>query len=302
MFKRETIKFIIPRDMSSLIMPTFGNKRTVPLYINPTTIQTTYSKNISETQTIGGFVIQYWGDKITTLSIQGTTGSGGIEAINILYDIYKSEQTSFKDILLKRQSALLEQINKNEELLESEATGLQKAQAIDQVLFGGAITDLVSGASETMDYFRKSITGESIDRKQSQINLLPTLSAFAVSLEMHYQGRINRGFIDNMNVTESANAPGHFDYSINFKSLKEYGERKNFMPWHINPYNEAGEPIQKPKVGPNGLNYNLSFPIVSPGRAENTAKTVSRVIDDQVGTSKETGSIDNISRLSKIRR
>lgn len=297
MFKRETIKFIIPTSMSSLLLSTAGNSRVVPLYINPTTITTNYTKNISETQTIGGFVIQYWGDKITTMSINGTTGSGGIDAINILYDVYKSEQKSFEKTLIKRRQELLDKANENKQYLDSNPTRLE---AIDQVLFGGAISELASGVSETMDYFRASYTGENISGQNTKTTLMPTLSAFAVSLEMHYQGRINRGYIDNMNVTESASSPGHFDYTISFKSLKEYGERKNFMPWHTNPYDSSGNPIQKPKVGPDGLNYNPSFPVIYPG-TETTAKTISRVTDDQVGTSKETGSTSNTSRLSKIR-
>jgi hypothetical protein len=297
MFKRETIKFIIPTSMSSLLLSTAGNSRVVPLYINPSTITTNYTKNISETQTIGGFVIQYWGDRITTMSINGTTGSGGIDAINILYDVYKSEQKSFEKTFIKRQQELLDKANENKQYLDSKATRLE---AIDQVLFGGAISELASGVSETMDYFRASVTGENISGQNTKTTLMPTLSAFAVSLEMHYQGRINRGYIDSMNVTESANSPGHFDYTISFKSLKEYGERKNFMPWHTNPYDSSGNPIQKPKVGPDGLNYNPSFPVIYPG-TETTAKTISRVTDDQVGTSKETGSTSNTSRLSKIR-
>jgi hypothetical protein len=297
MFKRETIKFIIPTSMSSLLLSTAGNSRVVPLYINPSTITTNYTKNISETQTIGGFVIQYWGDRITTMSINGTTGSGGIDAINILYDVYKSEQKSFEKTFIKRQQELLDKANENKQYLDSKATRLE---AIDQVLFGGAISELASGVSETMDYFRASYTGENISGQNTKTTLMPTLSAFAVSLEMHYQGRINRGYIDSMNVTESANSPGHFDYTISFKSLKEYGERKNFMPWHTNPYDSSGNPIQKPKVGPDGLNYNPSFPVIYPG-TETTAKTISRVTDDQVGTSKETGSTSNTSRLSKIR-
>jgi len=298
MFKRETIKFVIPTSMSSLLLSTAGNSRVVPLYINPSTITTNYTKNISESQTIGGFIIQYWGDKITTMSISGTTGSGGIDAINILYDIYKSEQKSFQKTLIKRQQELLDKAAENNQYLNSTPSRLE---AIDQVLFGGAISEIASGVSETMDYFRASVTGEGLDNKNSKTTLMPTLSAFAVSLEMHYQGRINRGYIDSMNVTESANSPGHFDYTISFKSLKEYGERKNFMPWHTNPYDSAGNPIQKPKVGPNGLNYNPSFPMISPG-TENTSKTISRVTDDQVGTSKETGSTSNTSRWSKIRK
>ena len=88
MFVRETIKFLIPTSLLSLNTSGMADREIVPLYINPTSIQTNYTKNISETQTIGGFIIQYWGDRITTMSINGTTGSGGIDAINILYQVH----------------------------------------------------------------------------------------------------------------------------------------------------------------------------------------------------------------------
>jgi hypothetical protein len=294
MFTRETIKFLIPTSLTSILSSSVGDRKVVPLYINPNSFQTNYSKNISETQTIGGFIIQYWGDRITTISIQGTTGSGGIDAINILYDVYKSEQTSFRNMMIVRRQQLQAAIKDSQSGTES----LNVGQALDQVLLNGAFSEIANGISETMDYFKKAITGEEIEK--SSVELMPTLSAFAVSLEMHFQGKIYRGYIESMNVTESSNAPGHFDYTIQFKSLKEYGERKNFMPWHINPRDESGNPVQKPRVGPNGQNYNLSFPIVDARSVTNTARSVSRVIDDQVGTSNEIGDVNNFSRRSKI--
>lgn len=294
MFTRETIKFLIPTSLTSILSSSVGDRKVVPLYINPNSFQTNYAKNISETQTIGGFIIQYWGDRITTISIQGTTGSGGIDAINILYDVYKSEQTSFRNMMIVRRQQLQAAIKDS----QSGTEDLNIGQALDQVLLNGAFSEIANGISETMDYFKKAITGEEIEK--SSVELMPTLSAFAVSLEMHFQGKIYRGYIESMNVTENSNAPGHFDYTIQFKSLKEYGERKNFMPWHINPRDESGNPVQKPRVGPNGQNYNLSFPIVDARSVTNTARSVSRVTDDQVGTSDEIGDVNNFSRRSKI--
>lgn len=294
MFKRETIKFLIPTNLTSILSSSVGERKIVPLYINPSSVQTNYSKNISETQTIGGFVIQYWGDRITTLSISGTTGSGGIDAINILYDVYKSEQTSFRNTLIVRRKKL-------EAALKDAQSGSEElniGQALDQVLFNGAFSEISSGISETMDYFKKEITGEEVEK--NSIELTPTLSAFAVSLEMHFQGKINRGYIESMNITEDGTNPGHFNYTIQFKSLKEYGERKNFMPWHLNPRDESGKPVQKPKVGPNAQNYNLSFPIVDAKAVSTTARSVARVTDDQVGTSEETGDASNLYRWSNI--
>ena len=289
MFVRETIKFLIPTSLLSLNASGTSDREVVPLYINPNSINTSYTKNISETQTIGGFVIQYWGDRITTMSINGTTGSGGIDAINILYRVYKSEQIQFRNILLRRQAELAARV-KEAETASQETGVVNSLGALDEILFNGAFSNFANGVSETMDFFKSAVAGNDTSRT-SPVRLLPTLSAFAVSLDMHFQGKVFRGYVDSMSIVENSASPGHFDYTIQFKCLKEYGERTNFMPWHINPRDESGNPIQKPKVGPNGANYNLTFPIVDARSTTSTARSVSRVIDDQVGTSNETGNL-----------
>ena len=289
MFIRETIKFLVPTNLASLSESGLSDREIIPLYINPSSIQTTYAKNISETQTIGGFIIQYWGDRITTMSINGTTGSGGIEAINILHRVYKSEQIQFRNILLKRAAELANNI----------AASQQAAQELDQILFNGAFSNFANGVSETMDFFKSAIAGND-SSMSSNVNLLPTLSAFAVSLDMHFQGKVFRGYIDSMTVNENSQSPGHFDYTIQFKALKEYGTRNNFMPWHTNPRDESGKPIQKPKVGPNAKNYNLSFPIADARSTVSTASSVSKVRDDQTGTSNESGLL--IPRYYKVKK
>ena len=297
MFVRETIKFLIPTNLLSLNTSGMSDREVVPLYINPSSIQTNYAKNIAETQTIGGFIIQYWGDRITTMSIGGTTGSGGIDAINILHQVYKAEQIQFKKILLKRQVELAVKI-KEAEAASQETGTIDTLEALDQVLFNGAFSNFANGVSETMDFFKSAVAGNDVS-SASPVRLLPTMSALAVSLDMHFQGKVFRGYIESMSVTENGASPGHFDYTIQFKSLKEYGERTNFMPWHINPRDASGKPIQKPKVGPNGANYNLTFPIIDAKSITSTARSVSRVTDDQVGTSNETGNLT--PRYSKIK-
>lgn len=298
MFKRETIKFLIPRGTLSLLSSSIDYRDVVPMYINPTSVQTNYSKNISETQTIGGFVMQYWGDRITTMSIQGTTGSGGIDAINVLYEIYKSEQITFKKILLDRQQKLREDIQSTQAEINQEVS---LGQALDQIFLGGTATNIFNGVTETMDFLKDAVNGVSNSPQTSKVNLLPTLSSLAVSLDMYFQGKTYRGYIESMNISENASSPGHFEYTIQFKSLKEYGERTNFMPWHTNPRDEAGNPIQKPKVGPNAANYNPTFPYVDAKSVGTTARSVTRVTDDQAGTSQESGDINNTSRYNKIK-
>lgn len=299
MFARETIKFLIPTDIRSL-NSSIG-RRVVPLYINPATIQIQHQKNISDTQTIGGFIIQYWGDRITTLTLNGTTGSGGIEAINILYSIYKSEQIEFQRLLVSRQAEYKKKIEEAQK--EAESNGPTNAlSALDEVLFDGQLTDTWNGVGEVMDFFKGQISNAGFeDEREKKISLLPTLSAFAVSLEMYFQGRIYRGYIDSMSITENASSPGLFDYMIQFKSLKEFGERNNFMPWHTNPRDEQGNPKQKPTVGSSTGDYNLSFPFDSAKKTVKTANSVSRVIDDQVGTSNENNNIDQFLRFNKVR-
>jgi hypothetical protein len=300
MFTRETIKFLIPKSMLSLSGTSIADREVIPLYINPSNIQTSFTKNIQESQTIGGFIIQYWGDKITTINITGTTGSGGIEAINILYNkVYKSEQNSFRDIIIKRQSELAARIAD----AQSNATNqdaVSAASALDQILFNGAFSNLASGVGETMDFFRDSIAGNDVS-KSDPVKLLPTLSAFAVSVDMHFQGRVHRGYIDTMSVTEIGASAGHFDYSMTFKSLKEFGQRNNFMPWHTNPRDASGRPKKKPTVGDRGYADNLSFPFTNAKETVSTSRSVSRVIDDQQGTADETGDPGSLIRFNKLR-
>ena len=67
----------------------------VQMYINPQNIRYNYSKNIENQRTKGGFVIHYWGENLTVLNLSGTTGTSGIEGINVLYDVYRNEQLAF---------------------------------------------------------------------------------------------------------------------------------------------------------------------------------------------------------------
>ena len=58
------------------------------MYINPQQMNIDEKKVIKQQRTKGGYIIQYWGEELTTLNISGTTGSAGVEGINVLYEIY----------------------------------------------------------------------------------------------------------------------------------------------------------------------------------------------------------------------
>ena len=79
-----------------------GSPAFVEMYVNPSSLDIKENKIINETKTKGGFIIQYWGENLTTLSIRGQTGSGGIEALNVVRDIYRSEQLALQNILQSR--------------------------------------------------------------------------------------------------------------------------------------------------------------------------------------------------------
>lgn len=80
-------------------VPHLGANVYIQMYINPQNIQITSTKDISEVRTKGGYFLQYWGEKFDEISIGGNTGSSGIEGINVLRDIYRSEQLALLNII-----------------------------------------------------------------------------------------------------------------------------------------------------------------------------------------------------------
>ena len=84
------------RSMVHWFVPEFG---IVKMYVNPASIDYRYSKNINQERTKGGYNLQYWGEELTTLAIRGTTGSSGIEGINVLEEIYRAEQYAFDAVV-----------------------------------------------------------------------------------------------------------------------------------------------------------------------------------------------------------
>jgi hypothetical protein len=80
-------------------VPTTGSSAFIEMYINPDNLEIKDSKQITTTRTKGGFQTQYWGEDLTEVSLSGSTGTGGIEAINVLRDIYRSEQIALQKII-----------------------------------------------------------------------------------------------------------------------------------------------------------------------------------------------------------
>lgn len=80
-------------------LPHLGSGQYIEMYLNPQNIQFSSKKLITEQRTKGGFILQYWGEDLDTVNIQGTTGLAGIEGINVLRDAYRSEQLALIELI-----------------------------------------------------------------------------------------------------------------------------------------------------------------------------------------------------------
>lgn len=156
-------------------------------------------------RTKGGFTLQYWGEDLGSLSINGTTGTSGIEGINVLRDVYRNEQLAIDPYAL-----LLAQRRDQENL---NIIGSNTTNAILDDL-GQLLLSSASG-------------GDVIQSRP-----LPSLASLAFTVEMYWSGEVFRGFFENFSVKESSSNLGMFDYSFTFTFTQKRGFRQNFLAWH----------------------------------------------------------------------
>jgi hypothetical protein len=212
------------------------------LYINPQSLNIRDQKLVQKQLTKGGHVVQYWGEDLTTIDVQGITGSAGVEGINILRDIYRHEQLQYRVILANRQRALAlaakhAAAEAEAQMYEANVGGILLGAA--DALTGGAVSKTVKGLSNAVDI----LFSDNENKGPSSFSSAPTLAAFATNIDMYYQGEFFRGYFQSFGVTESAQEPGHFSYTFNFVVTRRSGKRSNFMPWHRNPVDFDGESL-----------------------------------------------------------
>lgn len=196
----------------------------VEMYINPQSVVYDYGKSITETRTKGGYVLQYWGEEITKLSLSGTTGSSGIEGINVLHDVYRNEQLMFDPYALALQGARDSQ-QQSDASFDIFGQGLSSNNSI------GGITSLLSGKQSPSTGVRSR----------------PTLASMAFTVELYWSGEVYRGYFKSFRVTESATNLGMFEYSIDFRVTQKRGFRQNFLAWHRSAVN--GPSNSNPEYG-----------------------------------------------------
>jgi hypothetical protein len=274
MIQRQTMRFLIPLSTNALSSDDSTDRAIIPLYINPQSVSINESKLINKTLTKGGYLIQYWGEDLPKIQVSGITASGGIEAINILRDVYRHEQLQFSRILLDR-ARLFNETAPSELNTATSSVQTDLVQALDNVL-NGSLTSITDGIVSTIDTITDIFQNASREQVQ-RVELIPTLAAFAVSIDLYFQGEKFRGYFNDFQVSESAETPGHFNYTFNFEVIKRSGVRKNFMPWHRNPRDGSGQPrsASVPIEGP--AVEELTFPI--------SAETVEGIIGNRFTTS-----------------
>jgi len=272
--KRETMIISLPIDNQGIkSQGSFENGSVavgegriyIQLYLNPESFNITERKIIGSQLTKGGYNVQYWGEDLQKIQIGGSTGSGGIEYINLLRSIYRHEQIQFKKILNERLYALREEarqasLESNKDLKPDYSNDFQGFLAGATDFFSdGLYSGLVNGAETLTDV----LTGDFVlpNRKEyANFSNSPSLASLAFNIEIYYQGEIYRGYFDGFTTTEQATQQGIFNYQTSFTVLERRGERKNYMPWHRSPINQGtGEP-QKASVPTEGQRLDeLSF-------------------------------------------
>jgi len=101
------------RSLIQWEVPHVNGGQTIEMYINPQNVTISSRKEINKVRTKGGYFTQYWGEDFDIIAIDGTTGSAAIEGINVLRDIYRSEQLALSKIVKqtaddKRRQSLMQ--------------------------------------------------------------------------------------------------------------------------------------------------------------------------------------------------
>jgi hypothetical protein len=209
------------RKMVKWFLPETG---IVEMYINPKSIKYADKKIISKARTKGGYIFQYWGEELATLSIDGTTGSSGIEGINVLYDVYRNEQIALDSLALAMEASR----ERNESTSGILENLIGSGSVVDFVgdLVGAGISSITDSVNNVIEYGNINPTIQK-----------PTLASMAFQVEMYWSGWAYRGFFESFDVTESADSLGLFDYHINFTVTQKRGLRLNSFPWQRSPVN-----------------------------------------------------------------
>ena len=104
-----------------------------------------------------------------------------------------------------------------------------------------------------------------------------------------------------MKVEEKADTPGIFSYSIEFTSYARTGVRRNFMPWHRQPFNPIGlganhsNPLsfRDDRASLDLLTSNVNRIVTKAIEETVTSRRIEQFIDESFSRSTSSGSGDD---------
>jgi hypothetical protein len=204
--------FTLKRNAIYWSIPTLG---VVRMFINPQSIRWDYGKNITETQTKGGWSVQYLAENLTKMNVDGHTGTSGFEGINVLHELYRAEQYAFDNmgVLISANSGP----NVSQQIVNAAGS------ALNMLSGSNALTNSVTGVAQTLGI------GGVQNNAGLPIQNMMTLADVAFGIEMFYSGKIYRGFFKSFTINE--NTEFLIKYTFSFVITQERGYRYNHLPW-----------------------------------------------------------------------
>jgi hypothetical protein len=170
----------------------------VELMINPASLSTNISKIINRTQTMTCFIEDHWGEEIDTITLQGFTAA----FVTGAQDIYTSRvhQNSPTKNYLERTTGAVQGIRGYGSGIHDDEIGLTTSQRRRSVSY--------RHFKRLLDLFR--VNGCFFD----SFGLVFKRYYIMVS----YGSSAYKGFFESIDVTETAENPFRFQYTITFKS------------------------------------------------------------------------------------
>jgi hypothetical protein len=244
-FIPNTADAVLQRNIISWFVPQYG---VAQMYINPQNISYANKKLITKDRTKGGFTLQYWGEDFTTINISGTTGSAGIEGLNMLEEIYRAEQYAFDAVAMN-----LFANNASADITQNLANnvGGNLGQFSNSLTPPNTQVGPTTSAAQGAGLMGGILGMDSPNNTMSARNI-PSLAQLAFTVQMYYNGWIFTGYFDSMTFTERAD---NFliDYQMIFMATNRSGYRTNYFPWsqaantgysyYNTPYSFSGDTI-----------------------------------------------------------
>jgi len=216
------ISSISDRNVIHVFLPNVG---VFKFYINPSDIVYSFPKVITPTATKGGYSINYWGENLGTLNINGNTGSSAVEGINALNEAYRSEQYA-----IDKTGLLLSQQN---------YTNIADVTAKNIIDSSASILGGDNSSIQNILGLGSSLLGANSNTQISQIPDPPSLAESAFGVEIYYSGWVFRGYFTSFSFTER-NDNFLYTYNLGFSITQRRGYRYNYLPWHKSPNGEPG--------------------------------------------------------------